>query len=469
MKKHNILKIVLMTILFLLLLTWIIPAGVAQNGAFVDQGRVQMGIFDLFQYPSATLAYFGYVAIFVLVVGGFYGILNKTNAYRQLLDKIVSKFNGKEKYFIIAISILIAVITSFTGISLGMFFIFPFVISILLLMGYDKIVAASTTVGSTMIGLIGLTFANGSSSAGALNSALTLSPQSEIYTKVIILVLGLILLIFNTLRYAKNHKNEEALNVNEDYIPAKKDDTKKQSIWPLVIIIDLVLLIMTISYISWDTTFNINIFKTALTGLENFKIFGFPLFAKLLGTVNVFGTWSYTDLISIIVMATFLIGLIYRIKFDDFVDGFFKGVKKIAYPAFIMLLIYVCLIIVTYHPFQLTITKAILGITKGFNIVTTSVVGLLAGIFNIDPLYQTQSAIPYLITIITDTSKYPLIQIIFQSMYGLGMLFAPTSIILMGTLAYLKVPYQKWLKYIWKLLIELLIILFVIYTIILLI
>lgn len=469
MKKHNSLKVVLITMVVLLLLTWILPAAVFQNGAFYDQGRVQMGLFDLFQYPTATLAYFGYVAIFVLVVGGFYGVLNKTTAYRDLLDKIATKFKGKEKYFIIAISILIAVITSFTGLSLGMFFLFPFVISVILLMGYDKIVAASTTVGSVMIGLIGLTFANGSTSSLALNSTLGIEPSSEIITKVILLALGLVLLLFNTIRHANKHKNEDVAAANEDYIPAKKEDGKKQKIWPLVVIIDLLLIVMILSFISWDSAFGVSIFESAKNGLESFKLFGFPLFAKLLGTVSVFGEWSYSDLITLIMIATCLVALIYRVKFNDVVDGFFKGVRKMAYPALVMILIYACLLLTTYHPFQLTIAKAVLGITKGFNVVTTAVVGFLSGIFNVDMLYQAQSTIPYLTSVVTDTARYPLIQIIYQTMYGFSMLVAPTSVILMGTLAYLKVPYQKWLKYIWKLLIELLVILFVVYTIVLLI
>ena len=91
MKKHNTFKVVLITILVFMLLTWILPAAYYSNG-YVDQGRVQMGIFDLFNYPITALSYFGYIAIFVLVVGGLYGVLNKISAYRVILDKIVSKF-----------------------------------------------------------------------------------------------------------------------------------------------------------------------------------------------------------------------------------------------------------------------------------------------------------------------------------------------------------------------------------------
>ena len=130
MKKHNTFKVVLITILVFMLLTWILPAAYYSNG-YVDQGRVQMGIFDLFNYPITALSYFGYIAIFVLVVGGLYGVLNKISAYRVMLDKIVSKFKGKENIVLSVIMVLLAVLTSVCGLQLGLIIFVPKIISLL--------------------------------------------------------------------------------------------------------------------------------------------------------------------------------------------------------------------------------------------------------------------------------------------------------------------------------------------------
>ena len=85
MKRHNTIKVVLVTLLVFMLLSWILPAAYF-SGSYADQGRVQMGLFDLFSYPTTAISYFGYIAVFILVVGGFYGILNTIPAYRTLLD-----------------------------------------------------------------------------------------------------------------------------------------------------------------------------------------------------------------------------------------------------------------------------------------------------------------------------------------------------------------------------------------------
>ena len=111
MKKHNIFKVVLITLLIFMLLTWILPAAY-YSGGYVDEGRVQMGLFDLFNYPITAISYLGYIAAFVLIVGGFYGVLNKIGAYRTMLDKLVSLFKGKEVVILSVIMVLIAILTS---------------------------------------------------------------------------------------------------------------------------------------------------------------------------------------------------------------------------------------------------------------------------------------------------------------------------------------------------------------------
>ena len=198
MKRHNTIKVVLVTLLVFMLLSWILPAAYF-SGSYADQGRVQMGLFDLFSYPTTAISYFGYIAIFILVVGGFYGILNTIPAYRTLLDNLSKKFQKHGKLVVSIIMVLLAVITSICGLQLGLIIFFPFLVSLILLMGYDKIVAALTLVGSTMIGVAGSLFAYGNTSV--IMSTLSLKITSNWGAKLIILVLGLAVLIVNTILY----------------------------------------------------------------------------------------------------------------------------------------------------------------------------------------------------------------------------------------------------------------------------
>ena len=527
MKKHNTLKVVLITLCAFLVCSWIFTSAY-YSGGYVDQGRVQMGLFDIFSYPTTALSYFGYISLYVLAMGMFYGVLNKISAYRVLIDKLAKAFKGKEKLAVAIIASVLAVITSFAGIQLALLIVFPFVISLVLVMGYDKIVAALTTVGGVLIGYMGTTFAY--SNTNVLVSTLGIKVTAGIAYKIIILVLGLALLIFNIFMYINKKMPKKTKENTKDidvYVPSvvNAKESKGAKIWPLVLVLDLFLIISVMAFIPWSAVFNITMFDdvtTAITGFTvpvyvallvllliiNLVLFGkkqnkhayiidaavviltlvlligrflvkaasfkaitkglnvdFAIFGKFLGSVNSFGNWSLTEISLLAILSALLLAVIYKVKLDDVFDGVVEGIKRAIMPAAFVLLVYFGLVIVTYHPFQLPIYKAVFGLTKGFNVFTSTIVAMLATLFNSDPLYVFNSVIPYLISLVTKTEVYPVIWILYQSVSGLTMLVAPTSLILVVTLYYLDIPYGKWLKTIWKLVVEILVLLLIVCTI----
>ena len=465
MKKHNALKIVVITLLLFVLLTWILPCATYQT-EYTEIGRYQVGLFDLLSYQSTVFGYFGYVALFVLVVGGFYGVLYKTGAYRKLLDSLCKKFKGKEIICLIIIMALFAILTSFAGLQLALLMLFPFVISLVLMMGYNKSAAVAVTAGSVAVGLMGTTFAYNTTQI--LQQYLSVELTDLIWAKIILLVLGIVLLSLFIFKFGKKESTKKCED-KEDFIPEEVKSKEKKRVWPLVVILDLILLVTILGFISWNGTFEITLFDDVTTAVTEFELFGFPIFGKLLGAVQAFGYWTLVDLITLMLIAIVILKFVYKIKWDEVFDGFAKGAKKALLPALLVVLIYTCLVLTTYDPYQLVIYKFILGLTKGFNIFTTGLVILISSIFNGDPLYAFYSVLPYFVSVVTDTNNYQLVALIFQAIYGIVTLVAPTSIPLMLTLAYTKVPYGSWLKYIWKLLVALLVVAFIIFTVILLI
>ncbi len=535
MKKHSVIKVVLITILVMLLLTWVFPSAVFSS-EYAEQGRVQMGLFDLFNYPLTALSYFGYIALFIVLVGGFYGILYKIPAYRVFLDRIVAKFVGKEKLVVACMMVILAVLTSICGLQIGMFVFFPFLAAIILLMGYDKITVALTLVGSTAVGLAGTTYAY--SNISGLIENLQLGIGYQIGVRFIILIAGLIILIFNTILYmnkigkkdmkvekvtvkkaekeekvvevkaekktttkksttkksttkkttksgskkstAKKKSNNKAALKNEDIIVVKalENDTEeglvptivdsKHKIWPLVCGFILLFVIMVLAFIPWgDNVFKVDAFTKATEGVTGFKLFGFALFGKLLGGINSFGAWTITDLFTVLFVIIIALGFIYKLKVNDMLDGFGNGARKALLPAAIVILLYTVLVLCTWHPFQLFLYKTVLGITKGFNVFTTTVVAFLASLFNVDPAYVFQSVVPYQASLLTgaSTKATSLMAIVYQAMYGASVLVLPTSAILMPVLAWLGVSYKTWLGKIWKLFVELFAVLLIVFII----
>lgn len=548
--KSTSLKVVLISTLALMLLTWILPAASYSSGQYIDQGHQQMGLFDLFNYPVTALSYFGYIAFFVLAIGAFYGILNKIPAYRTFLDKFVSKVRGTEKFVLVIIILLLAVLTSIGGMQLALLALFPMLVSIILLMGFDKMVAAMTLVGSVMIGMAGSTYAYGNTNI--ILTILSIDITSEMITKVVILVLGLVLLIANIMLYIKKtdsvtkviakdskknmEKEDKKLEVKETKVVKEEKTTKSSSsskttkstsksskssksnskngtkkntksssrknikaavkdeevivvkeavnggdavtklvpsevstqhnIWPFSLMFILFFVLLVLAYLPWVNGFGVNAFTDATKAVSEFELFGFPIFGKLLGTVNSFGNWTVVDMLLPMALIILFLALVYKVKVQDILDGALAGIKKALPLGLIVVLLYACLVIVTYHPFQLVIYKTLLGVIDKFGVVgalMSSLVAMLASIFNVDPSYAFQSVLIYLASIVTDNTVYPVIGVIFQAMYGFTMLFAPTSVILMVVLSYLDIPYTKWIKTIWKLLLEVLVVLLIVF------
>ncbi len=468
MKKNNTLKVLLITILFTYLLTWIFPISYYNGGLYTDV-RYPAGLFDIFNYPTLTLYYFGQIAVYVLTVGAFYGVLNKTGVFRKICDRIVNLFKGKEIIFFSTIVVLLSVIVAFCGLSYELIFLLPLLASIILLMGYDKMTIAITFIGSIAVGFLGSLFA--SAITGTYMGTLATSYTDLIWVRIVMLVIGILILLLNIFfRIRKmDTKKVDDKELIAEKIEVKSKKGKVKPSWPAILIFDLILLLMIIGTFDFSGAFNITIFEDFHENVMSFAIKDYQIFAKILGstmqTVSL-GSWSGIEFITIMLLATLILSLIYRIKLSDMFEDYKEGAKKFALPALLMVLAYTVLITVSNNPVILTILKPLLTITDGFNSVTLSLSMFIGSIFNIDAYYTSAALLPYVTSIITDTSIYPLVGFICQAMQGLALLIAPTSIVLLGVISYLKISYVEWFKNIWKIFLELFIIAFILITIV---
>ena len=83
MRRHSLFKVMGIMLLLLVVLSYIIP------GRTGEVTYLPLG--DIVTYYIQTYYYFFDTLVFILVVGAFYGVLNKTDAYKKLLDKITKK------------------------------------------------------------------------------------------------------------------------------------------------------------------------------------------------------------------------------------------------------------------------------------------------------------------------------------------------------------------------------------------
>ena len=466
MKKHSNFKILSIFILSLVVLSWIIPGGQFNGAEVVKSGMARVGIFDLINFPLSAAQFFIQLIMFILVVGGFYGVLSKTGKYSSLVDKIAKKLKGKEIIFLILVAFLTAALSSVFGFGIVLFIFIPFIISIILALGFDKMVALLIAVLPILIGIIGATF--NVPVVGYLNTLMGTTFNTEIITKISLFVITFVVYILFTIKYAvkvkKSKKNSVIETENEDLFLSEKSKTKK-SVLPIAIVLLLLFVVVFMGCSPWNDMFNISCFGTFHTWLTTKVLIGkFAIFGAILGKISELGKWHYSEVTMMVLIATLIISLLYKIKLDDVIDGFAEGAKKVFKIAFLMAFAMIVVIICAYHPFYSMIIDWILGLTDKFNIFTAALSTMIGSVLNIEMVYLAQSTIPVISSMFT--SSRDLIILVFQAIYGLTMFVAPTSLVLIMGLEYLDISYKTWIKFSWKLLLQLLVVILAILIIV---
>lgn len=457
MKKHGLFKILSLTIVGLLLLSWFIPASYYSSSEMVDLGLYRIGLYEFLDYPFLAVQYFSLTIILLLTIGGFYGVLGKTGKYRSLIEKIAAKLKGKEAIFLVVISFLLAALQSVFGFGLILFIFIPFICSIILQLGYDKLTALLVSFISILIGTIGSTF--DPNVVGKLVGVT--GYETSIYARLGLFVICFVVYLLFMLKHAKKAKalNEKKNDseIEDTFLGERKNNKKK--IWPIILVFSLLLVIIILGSTDWSGTFNITWFTKAYNSVMSWTVGNdSTIVAYVLGKFLEFGKWTFTDYAIVLVMASFLLKFIYGIKFDELLESFCEGAVKMLKPAMLITLAYVIVIITAYHPFYATVAAWITNWTSNFNVITTSIVTIIGSALNIEMLYLSQSSIPYIASVFTSDAALNSLSIVAQSMYGLTMIAAPTSAILILGLGYLDIPYTKWIKSSWKLIVELLVV-----------
>lgn len=479
-KKYGLFKVLSILLLLVVIASYCIKG---------RQGSISyLALGDVFLNYIQSFYYFFDTIIFILIVGGFYGFLNKVPAYKQMIEIISNKISSKEKekVFVIIMTIVFALLASLTGLNTVLLLFIPFVVSIILLLGYDKLVALSTTIGGVLVGYIGgifLTFKDASnqyaSSYTTFDKLVGLKDNwSNLFPKILLLVVAVALLIYTILSHIKKNDSEKYHLTKHDslFIESKEKDEKKEKtkkkvlLWPLGLIFGLLLIILVLGYLPWSDLFGIKCFNNFHTWLTGLKIGKYEVFTSLIsGSITAFGTWgnlgNFMMAVFFVVIFIFILMLIYKIKFEDAMDGFIYGMKKMLPAAMIAGLAY-CILVCSYNNgfIETMITNA--SKSFGDNAIINSLITILGSVLNVDTYYVTAGVFTSMVSALPDKANLSVYAVMFQSLYGLVQLIGPTSILLIVGLSYLEVPYKTWLKYIWRFIVELLIIILIVLMIV---
>ncbi len=473
-KMPSAFTMLILIIVAVALLTWLIPAGQYQlddNGSVIagtyervkqnPQGFWQIimapvkGMLGTDSTPGAID-----VAVFILVIGGFLGVVARTGAIDTGIASLVTKYRGRERQLIPLLMIVFALGGTSYGMAEETIAFYPLIVPIMVMAGFDTITAASVIMLGAGMGVLGSTV--NPFATGVASQAAGISVGDGMLWRVLILVISVGVTIAYVMRYSKKvqldtSKSLVADNMVEDKkyfaVPVQLEKmTTRQVV--VLIIFTMSFLTMVLGLIPWNA---INEQWTFFDRL-NEAIISTPFLGALIGTSMLpFGAWYFQEITSLFFIAAIIIGLVYHMKELDIVDSFVAGARDLLSVAFIVGLARGIQVIMNDGQMTATILNfgentlsalppALFGIfsfifyilmsflipsTSGLASATMAIMGPLASLVGVEPHVVVTA---------------------FQSASGMVNVITPTSATVMGALALAHVPYDRWFKFVGKLL-----------------
>lgn len=339
------------TILFALIfiaaiLTYIVPAGVYDYadklpiaGTYHLVEANPQGLWDVFQAPVKGFKAALDVALFILILGGFLGIVFDTKAIDSALGSILKKLNGREKLLIPILMIFFAIGGTTYGMAEETIAFYPLIIPIVLASGYDLVTVIMIIFLGSGVGVLGGLvdpFA-----VGIASELAGISIGEGIEFRLIALVLGVSWAIFYTMRYAAKVKADPTKSITYDMnqkLVEKFDNfdsgevvemTKKRKV--VLTLFALTFIIMIISIIPWEWKFNITFFADIHRTLIDIPVFKF-----IFGSMLPLGDWFFVEMSVLFLISAIVIGVFYRMPETKIVNLFMAGAKDLISVALVL-------------------------------------------------------------------------------------------------------------------------------------
>ena len=431
------------TILFFLLIavalaTWVIPAGRYDRG---EDGALLAGTYapaeQQPQGPGAVLLspFRGFydavdVAVFILMVGGFLGVMMKTGAIDAGIAGIIERLRGRERLLIPILMIFFGL----GGTSFGMWeetmAFFPLLIPVFAAAGYDAVTAVAVVLLGAGAGVMAGTvnpFATGIASGFA-----GVSLGQGIGARLLMLALFEGLAIWYVMAYAARVKADPARS-----LAGGRDNRfrRRGEAPPLtgrrkaaLALFGLVFLVMIYAVIP-------------------FEDMGLPLPA--------FGWW-FPELSALFLTGGIAIGLIYGLGEEETADAFVSGAADLLGVAFIIGVSRGITVLMNDGSITDTVLRWGETALGGAGSVGFALLVYLLYL-PLSVLIPSSSGLATLsIPIVAPLAQFAgvdraLVVTAFQAASGVVNIVTPTAAVVMGGLAFGRIPYDRWLRFVWKL------------------
>ena len=431
------------TILFCLILlvalsTWLIPAGsydyadgIPISGSYHAVAPAPQGIGAALKAAFRGLYDAVDVCVFILMVGGFLGVVMKTGAIDAGVSNVISRLQGRENLLITILMLFFGLGGTTYGMWEETMAFFPLLLPIFLAAGYDAVVGVAVILLGAGAGVIASTvnpFATGIAAGFA-----GVSLGEGLLWRLIQFVIFEGAAIWYVSAYAARIKRDPSRSVVG--IGAGRLHADVGRVQPLTRRHAAILLIFAATFL------------TMIYGVIPFDEMGLPL--PVLG-------WWFPELSALFLVAGIVVGLMDRLSEVELAETFVSGCTDLLGVAFIIGISRG--ITVLMNDGHITDTILHWGEAALSGLGSTSFVLLVFLIYlPLSVLIPSSSGLATLsVPVVAPLGQFAgvggdVVVTAFQSACGLVNLVTPTAAVVMGALALGRIPYEKWLKFVWKL------------------
>lgn len=465
-------------------LTWVIPSGkynlipdpnnesemIREAGTYKEIQKVEtvtdeetgeektidhrQGLWDVFMAPIKGMSDRLDVIVFVLILGGFLGIVMKTGALDAALGGLLKKMQGKEKWLIPILMTLFAIGGTTYGMQEEAVAFYALIIPVMMAAGYNAMTAVMMIVLGGGVGVLASTVNPFSTGIAARTANVQLG--SILWIQAIILILMLVSAIIFTMHYAKKvkegkYKDDSSVASTFKAIDLKSipEYTAKRKL--IMSIFAFTFIIMIISLIPWGD------FKITLFDDFHAWIAEIPVLSNILGVGHnvALGSWYFNEISALFLISALLIAFIYRKEFHDkevsITDTFIDGSEQLLSVAIIIAVAAAVSIVMRSGGIEDTIIHWGEAGLKNSN---GGIVGILAYLFYLPLSFIIPSSsglaaasMPILAPVadLVGSTKETMV-VAFATANGLLNMIAPTIASLMAGLTLAGVSYRTWVK-----------------------
>ena len=396
-------------------------------------------------YNSGTLFGAIDVALFIIVIGGFLGITMKTGAIQAGIGRLVRRLQGKERWMIPILMTVFAIGGTTYGMAEESLAFYVLIITVMIAAGYDTMTGAAVILLGCGIGVMGSTinpFATGIASGFADTSI-----SDGLGLRLVILLAGLVIGVWYVRRYADRVKEDPSRSIVYD-MKAENDEH--------------------FSAVGGDDQTSGEVATLTRTHKIILTLFGLAFAVMIYGVIpwDDLGVglptlwWWFPEMTASFLLFAIIIGLVGRMRETQLAETFVDGARDLLGVALIIGIARGITVIMNNGQITDTVlhwAEVALGDVGqvAFSIVMYALFLPLSFLIPSSSGLATV-AMPIMAPLagFADVPK-DLVVTAYQSANGLMNLFIPTSAVVMGGLAIARVPYGRYLRFVWPLLVML--------------